>query len=191
MKKQLTLLCLFILVFSFVVNAQKTVEFNGKTYLVYPQIIENGYYNINVTFDYRKLSLKTNLPPVIGNVPDGEYVIYTDKYYLENKHKVNKEIVYDTFYYIYASFTIKNNKKEGLAIIFKQYGKQEIDIQIPYVNDLIHGEVIYYNEKFSYSSFNDFEENEYWESTISELELDEADLKPNMKVMLKLMDIKN
>lgn len=171
MKKQLTLLCLFILVFSSVVNAQKTVEFNGKTYLVYPQIIENGYYAY-VTFDYRKLSLKTSLPPVIGSIPDGEYVIYKDNYYLKNKRKINKEIVYDTFNYIYATFTIKNNKKEGIASIYRQNEKPIIDIQIPYVNDLIHGKVVVYNKQ-------SYDEKNIYNADRTDLELTSDDLNPS------------
>lgn len=168
MKIQLTFLCVFILIFQTAVKAEKTVEFNGKKYLVYPQIIENGYI-INVTFDYRKLSLKTNLPPVIGNLPDGEYVIYTDEYYLKNKRKTHFETIYDTFYYVYASFTIKNNKKEGLATIYKQYEKPVIDIQIPYVNDLIHGKVVLYNK-------NMYDE---WGYSRSDLELSTEELFPS------------
>lgn len=127
-------------------HAQEKAMFNGKLYFVYPQTIQ-GYYS-NISFSFSKLEF-TNiaLPPVIGSVPDGEYLIYNEAYHLKNKVKVNKEIIYDTIPQVYATFTIRNNKKEGNVTFYKMKLKPEVKLVLPYSNDVLHGSVTYFKKE--------------------------------------------
>ncbi len=151
------------------IQAQEKAMFNGKLYFVYPQTIQG--YQSNISFSFSKLEfINIGLPPVIGSVPDGEYLIYNEAYHLKNKVKVNKEIMYDTIPQVYATFTIRNNKKEGNVTFYKMKLKPEVKLILPYRNDVLHGEIVYFKNKQEsyyypyYRHYNfDFEEvdNDY------------------------------
>jgi hypothetical protein len=149
MKLIKTTLLLFSFLLGFSAFSQKTASFHGKLYKVYPQTIDS--YNSNVYFQLGQLRFNNlNLPPIIGSVEDGEYLIYNTNFALKNKRKIAKEIVYDTVYQVYSTFTIKNNKKEGNASIYTMFS-QTVKCVIPYKNDLIDGHfTIYQNNKSNY-----------------------------------------
>lgn len=153
-----TLLILFSLI-GFTVFSQKTAVFKGKLYKVYPHTIDS--YNSNVYFQSNSLKFNNlNLPPIIGSLDDGDYLIYNTNFVLKNKRKINKEIVYDTVYQVFATFPIKNNKKEGNATIYFMY-TQDIRCVIPYKNDLIDGHFVLYQKTSSRSKYDwddDFED---------------------------------
>lgn len=149
MKLNKTILLLFCVFIGFSAYSQKSAMFKGKLYRVYPQTIDHR--GSNVYFNLSQLRFNNlNLPPVIGRVEDGEYLIYNTNFVLKNKRKIAKEIVYDTVYQVYATFTIKDNKKEGKATIYTMY-TQNVKCVIPYKNDLIDGHfTLYQNIKSSY-----------------------------------------
>lgn len=153
MKLNKTVLFLISIFIGFSAFSQKTATFKGKLYRVYPQTIDSR--SSNVYFNLYQLKFNNlNLPPVIGSVEDGEYLIYNTNFVLKNKRKIAKEVVYDTVYQVYATFTIKNNKKEGNATIFTMY-TQDVKCLIPYKNDLIDGHfTIYQINRTNYSRRN-------------------------------------
>jgi hypothetical protein len=158
----LLLICVFT---GFSAYSQKSAMFKGKLYRVYPQTIDhrgsNVYFNLN-QLQFNNL----NLPPIIGSVEDGEYLIYNTNFLLKNKRKIAKVYVYDTVYQVYATFTIKDNKKEGNASIYEMY-TQELKCVIPYKNDLIHGHfVVYQSNNVGYR--NDWEDGYYRDNEVTE-----------------------
>jgi hypothetical protein len=158
----LLLICVF---FGFSAFAQKTAMFQGKLYRVYPQTIDHR--GSNVYFNLNKLQFNNlNLPPIIGSVDDGEYLIYNTNFVLKNKRKIGKELFYDTIYQVYATFNIKDNKKDGNASIYEMYS-QKVKCVIPYKNDLIDGHfVIHQNNIFG--SYRDWEDGYYRENEVEE-----------------------
>ncbi len=150
-----TLICLL---FAFNSFAQNIVKFNGKPYLVYPQTIDVGYsgmtmriYNGNYEF------ANFNMPPVIGSIEDGEYLMYSTQYHLTNKRKFGSYYIYDTNYLVFATVTIKNNKKEGIAKFYSKIDQVKPYAEIPYQNDMINGSFVFYQ-------LNNIYRNRYYSS---------------------------
>ena len=85
----LLLICVFT---GFSAYSQKSAMFKGKLYRVYPQTIDhrgsNVYFNLN-QLQFNNL----NLPPIIGSVEDGEYLIYNTNFLLKNKRKIAKVFI--------------------------------------------------------------------------------------------------
>ena len=142
--KNITFLCL-LLGFMHQANAQKTTQFMGKTYKVFPQII-NSYYT-NVHFDVDDLKFyNLDIPPLVGQYTDGEYVLYSKKFELKNKRKVDGFYTFDTIRNVFAIIAIKNNKKEGIATVFDEDTKLP-KFRIPYKNDMIDGHFVLYQKE--------------------------------------------
>ena len=86
MKLNKTILLLFCVFIGFSAYSQKSAMFKGKLYRVYPQTIDHR--GSNVYFNLSQLRFNNlNLPPVIGRVEDGEYLIYNTNFVLKNKKK--------------------------------------------------------------------------------------------------------
>ena len=117
----------------------------GKTYKVFPQII-NSYYT-NVHFDVDDLKFyNLDIPPLVGQYTDGEYVLYSKKFELKNKRKVDGFYTFDTIRNVFAIIAIKNNKKEGIATVFDEDTKLP-KFRIPYKNDMIDGHFVLYQKE--------------------------------------------
>lgn len=135
---------LFLLLFvSFLTaSAQKSTRFNGKPYLIYPQTIDVGYSGMQFTISESSLEFYNyNMPPVIGAVEDGEYLMYSTSFELKNKRKIGKDVVFDTVYHVFATVTIKNNKKEGVAKFYSRDNQVKPFAELPFQNDMINGSV--------------------------------------------------
>lgn len=116
--------------------AQDTTIFNGKKYYVYPQeIIDEEGINKKLNINLFSLSLINNeIPPVIGNHKDGDYILKKKIYYSYYQF-------IDTIEFVYATFTIKNNQKNGVVNIYSYSKVIKPIISIPYKDDVIDGEV--------------------------------------------------
>lgn len=148
--KQSLFLLLFISVFT--ANAQKTARFNGKPYLIYPQTIDVGYSGMHFTISESSLEFYNyNMPPVIGTVEDGEYLMYSTSFDLKNKRKIGKEVVYDTIYHVFATLTIKNNKKDGIAKFYSRDNQTKPFAELPYQNDMLNGSIRLIQESYRYT----------------------------------------
>jgi antitoxin component YwqK of YwqJK toxin-antitoxin module len=122
-------------------DAQKTAVFNGKNYMVYPQVMERqGTTTIRPKLSSYLTLGGVEFPPIIGTHKDGEYLIYSGYFTLINKRKKFGEYIYDTIFHVYGTFTIRDNKKEGIAKVYSNDKQTEVLAEIPYKNDLIHGE---------------------------------------------------
>ena len=142
---------ILISIFALSANAQKTARFNGKPYLIYPQTIDVGYSGMSFTINEGTLEMyHYNMPPVIGTVEDGEYLMYSTSYDLKNKRKIGGDLVYDTIYHVFATLTIKDNKKEGWAHFYNSQNQVKSFASLPYHNDMINGSVRIYQEASSY-----------------------------------------
>ena len=111
-----------ITIFAFNSQAQKTVVFNGKTYLVYPQVVDVGYYNSSPYIEINRNRIDVTefkFPPIIGSISDGEYLLYTNKFYTVKKGK-GKNASYDTLPEVYGTFNIKNNEKTSVKNVFNK-----------------------------------------------------------------------
>ena len=146
-------ICLFFSLNLIRGSAQETSVFKGKNYLVYPHYLQT--YSSHVEFNPQTLTIQgIDLPPVIGMMKDGEYIIYSERYELvpRGKKKLN---LFDTVYKVYATFTVKDNKKEGMAHIYR-VKEQTLLASVPYKNDVIDGHIIlehigfYYQKSFYY-----------------------------------------
>jgi hypothetical protein len=137
-------LSLFTVLFFFqTAFSQKTTIFNGKPYLIYPQTVDLKYSSFTFSFNENTLKFYNyHLPPIIGSVDDGEYLIYSNTFDLTNKRKSGYRYIYDTVYHIYATFSVKDNKKAGLVNFYGKYDQKKIYASIPYINDMIHGEFV-------------------------------------------------
>lgn len=128
--------------------ALKTVYFNGKPYKVYPHYVDLYSGQIGkADIDNSNYKIENlHIPPTIGQYEDGEYILYSTVYDLKFKRKEGKYRIYDTIYSVYATFTIKNNLKNGYLNLFKRTEQSKPYFTLPYVDDMIEG-VIYYKEK--------------------------------------------
>lgn len=116
-------------------KAQDTAHFKGKTYLVYPYDITHSNLRY-IKFDEKELEFSNMLlPPVIGSLKDGEYLVYRRdvKYY----HTPEDTSIY--YRNIYAVITIKNGMKEGLATFYLEDEQSKPFLEVPYSKDQIHG----------------------------------------------------
>ena len=165
---RLSLVCFLLcsLLFKQELKAQANAQFMGKTYKVFPQII-NSYYT-NVNFDIEDLKFyNLDIPPIVGQFTDGEYLLYSKRFDLKNKRIVNNEYVYDTIRKVFAIIPIKNNKKEGIVTVYDE-GTQLPVYRIPYKNDMIDGHFVLYEtasnirpHRYSRHSRYDWEESYY------------------------------
>lgn len=141
MKTRICLLTL-LLALSGSVSAAKTVLFNGKNYKVYPQYVKvypRQIGNVSINGSYLQLE-NLEMPPIIGQHEDGDYILYIADFNLKYKGKYKGVPIFDTLRYVYATFTIKNNQKNGSVYLYKKNSKVPY-FQVPYVDDLLHGSV--------------------------------------------------
>lgn len=135
-------LLLLTLLSVYSLSAQKSARFNGKPYLIYPQTIDVGYSGMSFTINERTLEIYNyNMPPVIGMVEDGEYLMYSTSFDLKNKRKIGGDVVFDTIYHVFATLTIKDNKKEGWANFYTSHDQVKPFASLPYHNDMLNGSV--------------------------------------------------
>jgi hypothetical protein len=90
------------------------------------------------------------MPPVIGTVEDGEYLMYSTSFDLKNKRKIGKDVVYDTFYHVFATLTIKDSKKEGVAKFYTKIDQTKPFAELPFSNDMLNGSVKIYQSSDQY-----------------------------------------
>lgn len=120
----------------FSVQAQDSVNFNGKTYKVFPQIVDGMFesdYKWYVDLEGRLQDIQ--MPPVFSALEDGDYLLYAIMTDPDKEDYSNR----DTIRWVYATFQIKNGKKEGLANIYRFKDQKKPALQIPYSNDMING----------------------------------------------------
>jgi hypothetical protein len=63
---------------------------------------------------------------------------------LKNKRKIGKDVVYDTFYHVFATLTIKDSKKEGVAKFYTKIDQTKPFAELPFSNDMLNGSVKIY-----------------------------------------------
>lgn len=141
------LLILFLVPLSNNALAQKhtprIVEFEGKKYNLFP-IRHNArkpWYSRRVNYEVQ------DIPITPFKLPDGEYLIYYKKIpYRYTRKKNIPQFKHKDTVKVYATFHLKNNKREGSATWYT-YKKQKVEQRGQYVNDLNEGEWVKYNGK--------------------------------------------
>lgn len=118
-------------------QAQKSVDFNGKSYRVYPYKV---YTYGRVEVNRYTLALTGNaVPPILDSFPDGDYLIYSAYPKYKKCKKIDHQKVCDTVWKVYATFKLSNGKKNG-DVVFYHYKSQKPILTLPYKNDVMNGQ---------------------------------------------------
>jgi antitoxin component YwqK of YwqJK toxin-antitoxin module len=121
-------------------RSQDTAHIQGKVYWVFNQKLSR--FNVPF-FSFSGVTINHDLPPIIGNYQDGEYVLMHE--FNKAIYKRNKFVERITILKPYATFSIKNNKKNGVAIFYNWDGT--VYTHMEFEDDQLNSEVILRDER--------------------------------------------
>jgi len=125
--------------------AQRTAQFNGKTYLIYPAKLptyesESPLSSISDIYQIKNLRIK--FPTAIDSLKDGHYLLYfKEKIYYGKTlsgHRNYKKFRVDSTK-VYGTFEIKRGKKNGAAYLYNSENQKKIVAKLQYKGDALDG----------------------------------------------------